>query len=303
MGHPFGHPSAKPLLERVASVFSEEEIFFRADRKIIFVCGGSPADDSKYLRAQFLSTAKNELPKFRMLLAEAAMEELGAQGEPRRVNIAEFESLISQISDCILLFPESPGSFAELGFFSAKANIRRYLFVANDYEQQSDSFINNGPLDLVARHSHFRPVYVRRDTAETDFGPVIRKLNEEARIYRTRFEKKPFNKLPWKHRLYLVLEMIRIFSVINVEGLFFVLHKTFGSVDAPKLRKLLSILKGMGYVAPLGSDPAYYKLIDDKQSFVDIDSKEIDEIRSDVLLYYVKHSPHVSKLVKECETS
>ena len=73
-------------------------------------------------------------------------------------NLVELESFIAEIADCIILFPESAGSIAELGFFSNSATLRTKLLIANNVSLQSeDSFIALGPISLVDRDSRFKP--------------------------------------------------------------------------------------------------------------------------------------------------
>lgn len=111
------HPSGTVLLDEVKTIFETKKIVQKIDRHIIFVCGGSIKDYSRSARKRFLKYAKKNLSKFRIFLAEDASKDLTNYDNPQFINIAGFESLVTAVSDCIILFPESPGSIAEVGFF------------------------------------------------------------------------------------------------------------------------------------------------------------------------------------------
>jgi hypothetical protein len=84
-----------------------------AERQLLFVCGGSAAPDSNTLRSKFLQYADAELHAFRVFLAEAAATDVMEYHQPRFLNLAEFERALANIADCILIFPESPGSLSD----------------------------------------------------------------------------------------------------------------------------------------------------------------------------------------------
>ena len=113
MTGPFGHPSSDHLFSEVRDVLSKKRIFVEVARGIVFVCGGPVKKYSRSLRYRFLQYAHQEIPHLRMFLAEDAARDLTTHNEPEFVNIADFESLVAGVADCILVFPESAGSIAE----------------------------------------------------------------------------------------------------------------------------------------------------------------------------------------------
>jgi hypothetical protein len=124
MSHPFRHPASSSLIERVARTFRSDRAYLVTDRQLLFVCGGPTGPGSETVRAKFLRFASVGLRGFQVFLAEAAARDLIAHDRPRFLNIAEFEHILASISDCILIFPESPGSFCELGYFAAEPETR-----------------------------------------------------------------------------------------------------------------------------------------------------------------------------------
>jgi hypothetical protein len=178
MSHPFLHPLSGVLLERVARLFKDDDAYLVPDRSLLFVCGGPVGPEAKSVRKQFLQYAAEALQNFRVFLAEAAARDVIEYDEPKFLNLAEFEQFISTFADCILLFAESAGSLAEVGFFSAYIGMRRKLLVVNRIGVQAvDSFINNGPLALINDDSAFKPViYVDFDQEKIDFSPIKQRL-------------------------------------------------------------------------------------------------------------------------------
>src|SRR5436305_15007714 len=111
------------LISRVAHAFSAAGAYLTVDRHLLFVCGGSVHPAHNSLRKKFLAYANAELPNFRVFLAESATRDMFDYHPPHFLNLAHFEEFIAAYSDCIVLFPESQGSLAEIGFFSAYPRI------------------------------------------------------------------------------------------------------------------------------------------------------------------------------------
>ena len=76
------------------------------------------------MRSRFVDWAKVELPNVITLLAEKAFRDTYFHDPPETLNLSTFETQIAEIADCVVIFLESVGSFAEIGFFSSK---KKYL--------------------------------------------------------------------------------------------------------------------------------------------------------------------------------
>ena len=103
-------------MKKVAQVFSTRKVFLTKKHHIVFVCGGSIQNGSTSVRSKFLTYAENNLKGLTVFVAEYAWIDLLSFSSPQFVNLSEFENLVSEISDCILIFPETDGAVAELGF-------------------------------------------------------------------------------------------------------------------------------------------------------------------------------------------
>ena len=140
-----GHPAFESLCEELRKYFSQGDGFLRYQTHLTFVCGANGAVDIEgrpSLRAAFLehlhlSATRDLVP----VLAEVAIRELAREPVESRENLGEFESMIAESVDSVLIFPEGPGSFAELGLFSAIPALALKTLVVSRGEHKNNSFI------------------------------------------------------------------------------------------------------------------------------------------------------------------
>ncbi|EAT0463957.1 UDP-3-O-(3-hydroxymyristoyl)glucosamine N-acyltransferase, partial [Salmonella enterica] len=65
-------------------------------------------------------------------------------------SLLSLEQQLAEAVDLIILIPESPGSFAELGAFSTRKELAEKMLVLRQKKYKADkSFINHGPIRLV----------------------------------------------------------------------------------------------------------------------------------------------------------
>ena len=101
-------------------------------------------------RRKFHAWATKKLRNITFLLAEDASKDLLQHANPGFINLSEFENLVADIADCIILFPETKGAIAELGLFSGSKKASRKLLIVTDKKHQSkDSFINLGHMATI----------------------------------------------------------------------------------------------------------------------------------------------------------
>ncbi len=123
------------LWEKMLRFFSRGDLFFSRDTHLCFVCGAAgrtiPPCNDLSLRALFVDYVNDRGDeKIVCVRAETAATELLREIDERGSNISLFEKTIAETVDSVLIFPESPGSFAELGFFSAHEQIAKKMLVA-----------------------------------------------------------------------------------------------------------------------------------------------------------------------------
>lgn len=281
------HPSGVTLLRELGSFFRSPGIFTSRDRRLVFLCGGPVVSGKNSFRKKFLSYARKSLPDFRFFLAEDATRDLFKESEAAFVNIAEFESLISNLADCILLIPESDGSIAELGYFTAQQATREKLFVVNEMDfQEDESFIKLGPIDIVNRYSRFRPaLHLNLRAKSPNFRPIVKQLRRFELEIRGHFEFKQYDQLPVRHRLFLLFELIYLFGRISYDAIEYTIGTVFMK-DAgltveiqQELRQLLSVLCAGQYVQRLSNGDTVLSPISKARPFLEVPRSKIDSMR------------------------
>jgi hypothetical protein len=288
------------LISRVAHVFTESGNYLTVDRHLLFVCGGSVQPTHTSLRKQFLAYANTELPNFRVFLAESATKDIFEYHPPHFLNLAQFEEFIAAYSDCIVLFPESHGSLAEIGFFAAYPRIRAKLLVVNDLLLQSvDSFINNGPLALINIDSDFRPViHLNRKRRPVDFSPIKQRLLRFPSQRRMRFTFASYNELLPVARIGVILEIARIFSPISIDGILFITEAIFGNANYEDMKHIISLTVAVEYLSRVGELSDLFVLHENsKPIFALRNPEEINRLRISVLDFYRQHFPDLYALL------
>lgn len=289
------------LLSRVAHAFTDAGAYLTVDRHLLFVCGGSVQPSRTSLRKKFLAYADIALPNFRVFLAESATKDISENQPPHFLNLAQFEAFIANYSDCIIIFPESQGSLAEIGFFSAYPRIRAKLLVANDIVMQAvDSFINNGPLALINLDSAFQPViYLNRRRRQIDFSPIKQRLLRFPSQRRTRFTFASYGELLPIARLGVILEIVSIFSPISLDDICFIINAIFGSADYDDIRHVVSLTVAVQYLLRIGELGDLFVLHPHtKPLFAFRNPEELNRIRLSVLDFYRQHSADVYTLLE-----
>ncbi|KJG06322.1 hypothetical protein UB33_10180 [Photobacterium angustum] len=117
-----------------------------AKKTTIFLCGG--AIDNKDNGRSKMATIFNEYSKYELLYPEDIFDDLLAG--PGQHSLLHLENILADCVDAIVLFPESPGSFAEIGAFSNDPRLAQKLIVlSNKIYKSNKSFINYGPYRLI----------------------------------------------------------------------------------------------------------------------------------------------------------
>jgi hypothetical protein len=289
MDDQFQHQSAIALLNEVRYAFENKPIFQKKNKPVIFLCGGPLKPRRANMRSEFLRWSGKKFPEVVTLLAEDAYTHTKIYDEPETVNLSEFEHIICTISDCILLFPESEGSFAELGFFSGRDEITKKILVANAVRFQSkDSFINLGPIRTIDRVSFLSPaVQILRKGRTFDFEPLKERLERLI----TRPKRKPFQYAPYKSldhlgKFLITLEMISIFRFVTLDSLSECIRAAFGYANQRQLKRTLSILAGAGYICIHGP---FFSMQKGKNSLLEFEDVRIEEFSARALSYYQRY--------------
>ena len=134
-------------LEQVSKIIKERIFIPRSKSKVtVFLCGGK-LTDIENARSKMANIFK-KYSRYELLYPEDLFDDLLAgQGQH---SLMKLENILADSVDSIVLFPESPGSFAELGAFSNNEQLARKMVVVGNQKFKSDkSFINYGPNRLI----------------------------------------------------------------------------------------------------------------------------------------------------------
>lgn len=284
MTPPFSNQAGEQLLASIRQVFQEKQIYHRKHRFILFVCGGALQAAESSLRKKFLDWSRENLTEFTCLLAEDALKDSFA-GEGRAfVNLAKFETIIADVADCVLIFPESPGSFAETGFF-ANSKINKKTLVVNPLDLQTvESFLNLGPIDTIGRSSFLKPTILISVRDAVDFTPIAQRLRDRVRWPESR-ERIPYQKFRYfnfKEKLLIVFEMLRMLRLADLKSLRHALTVCFGSSpQVQELKHLLRILLAARYIERQAD---YFVPVTDL-NLVEIERFEVEKVFAQVQFY------------------
>lgn len=289
---PSTHPKGRSLLSEVKEVISTKTIFGALkNRRIIFVCGGPIKPRSQSKRKKFIQFAKDNLPHFRIFLAEKAIEDFLDNNPPQHIDLTFYENLVAKIADGIVIFPESAGSIAELGFFSnAEENIYNKILIVNDVNEQGTSFINIGPVYKIEKSSIFRKT-IYLDPKSPDFTPVKNILEFKLRAKtRKSVSIGPYNELGTAEKLFFTYEIISIFGVLSFDGLVACLSEIFNfSPEKEELQFILSILVSCGDLVRAGSDQSYFIASKNSKSFVEFENYDVNKLKIKALEFLQKY--------------
>lgn len=135
-------------------------------------------------------------------------------------NLIDFERDAACLSKAIVLFPESEGSFAELGAFCMDSILAERLFVVIGAEYYSaGSFIAHGPIKKI-EHSHAAAICVvnsiKPNEITTELEAVAQDLNEVIdSIPRTA----AFSPARERDLFLLAADLVELFSALTVREL------------------------------------------------------------------------------------
>lgn len=294
------HPGGEKLYSDLEKLFISGKSFISPHQHFCFICGAGHGTQGS-IREEFLIFISKNPDKHSILpiIAEEAIDEfLNGDGSHSKPDLGEFENLIGECVDSVLIFPESAGSLAELGFFAAKDNIRNIALVVNQNKHQGNSFITLGLIPLFNAHSAYNPMLILEDNHDQGFQIVIDRLQLKGskRKYRTRFPYESFETLSNKNQMIALHELIRVFGYITEQNLFESIHKIFKKYDLIKVKRLLAILYAMKYVSR--TNDGDYWISKEAPSLLEYDDASFDNAQVSALNFYQTNDPEVWKVIE-----
>lgn len=177
---------------RIISEVIKKHIFVPVNQKkvTVFLCGADIKN--KTTARSKMASIFSKYPRYELLYPEDIFDDLLAgQG---KFSLLELENILADSVDSIVMFPESPGSFAEIGAFSNNKELANKIIVISNKKYKSDkSFINYGPYRLIKNSETGKVIHINYDhlSDPMESHKIYRKVNDYiAAIKKNRFVKK-----------------------------------------------------------------------------------------------------------------
>lgn len=297
--HPLTSDNAKSLRQRVVTFLMKFGSLIR-NSHILFVCGGSKED---CLRYQFGKYAEEFLPELRVFYPELAVDHLVPDGGPSFENLNEFEKLIGELAAAIVIFPESPGSCAELGLFSANKLLSKKILMVLDANQQGkDSFLTSGPVREIDQVSKFGEA-IQLDYEHPKFEWITKRLDQriKGRQYGKSVSQLDFSDISTEETLFLIHWFASISRLFTSESLEFLFKSVFGHSEPKNIRRIVAILLATGEFNYFADD-GMMSISADSKPFLEAKSGAADnlsELRMEIAEYYANQHPNFQSMIQE----
>jgi len=296
----FPTSAERRLADFLSPAFKKQAFRVDRSRPLTFVCGGKDEAGSLALRLQFLRHLTGSTPLILPVLSEKAFPHQLVER-----NLQLFETFLAASADCVLIFVESPGSFAETGLFAALRKIREKTFVVNTRDKsREDSFLNLGPIKLIGRKSQFDPVFldsneVTPEKAQEIIACILKTVPkyENALVFHP-MEK--FRTLHLRLQLACVHAAVTLMWAASAPLVISVLREHFKAVEGERIEGILSLLTSLAILQR--QDEIYFNPnADPFTNDILINSTEfsVDEMKAQTLGWQVENDSHVTVFLRE----
>lgn len=195
--------------------------------KFIFLCGKAYNSEKEYL-----TTNRGITEKFIQSKSDTVFivlsEKLWENSFGSDIDLLTFEEFLAEVSDDIILFVESPGSFCELGAFAYADDLfgSRLTIVIDSKRKNDDSFIIKGPTKKAQKGGAnviFAPLEGNGLLASNDLrlhiSEKIKELNSKKAISNKKYPNTEKDKVLIYTFILEILELIKILQPINKKDL------------------------------------------------------------------------------------
>ncbi len=141
----------------------------------IFLCGADifKKTTTRYKIADALTTSNHSSMYYDLIFPEDIFDELLFSSHAP--DLLSLENLLADSVDAVIMIPESPGSFTELGAFASNEKLRSKLVCVIDEKfKKTKSFINQGPLKLVKQANKSNIVYINPENIGKSLSSSIK---------------------------------------------------------------------------------------------------------------------------------
>lgn len=241
-------------------------------KRVVFVCGGPYASRGEFQSIRDVivrdGLVEQALPDVQPLLAERASEKFKTiRGF---VDLLQFERVIANVSEGVLLIIEGPGAIAELGAFAIPSEIREKLYVAVDSGlHDGSSFISAGVITYIeertGRPAHGVPGMVRRDGQAVNARGAPALIAGFKQFVESQAQRRTVSQLNEQVKYCLIFFIVLALRGSYLSQIMEALARFgYNDVKNQDLKQILSILELVGWIRErrLGDQPFWFPILD-----------------------------------------
>lgn len=149
-------------LDMIASCV-RDRVFIKSKqyKTSIFLCGADILDKSKFRQKIASRVFSRGMRRYfyDLLYPEELFEDFLYRSN--QFNLLKLEDILARSVDTVIVIPESPGSFTELGAFASNERLRKKLIcIVDEKYRKQRSFLNYGPIALVKQENKKNVIYM-----------------------------------------------------------------------------------------------------------------------------------------------
>ncbi|MBQ3426564.1 MAG: retron St85 family effector protein [Clostridia bacterium] len=256
------------MIKNLRAHFEKNKFKYISYPKFVFLCGKA------YENEEYYSTNRGTIQKYITAQNDdiffVLSEKLWDDTYNSDIDLLTFEEFLAEISDVIIIFVESAGSYSELGAFSYADKLfnKKLILVIDNKYRYSKSFIMTGPVAKAQNNGAkvvYAPLYNNGLLSSSELRSTVGKIIEKFQLKNSAINKRNINtdanKVLINSFVLELLEIIKITQPIMRSDLIELYkkiksftHFTFVKSDGEKFNKeirydyILKLLKIVGLI-------------------------------------------------------
>lgn len=244
--------------------------------RLFFLCGANRSNEVISIRRERVKNfVEDKIDNATVVIAEVFFKNFihnhRDAGLKSTLNSLDFENVLTEISEKVLIILESNSSFCELGAF-AHENLRQKLIVINDSKHQyAESFINTGPLKAISESTsagrviwyNMSPNGIHNDDSiASTFIDLEKVIGTEPDKLKGPIRIDPSERPITLHHALFIHDLIYFCNGLTYKKLVNILIALFGKKPFHNLAHIIAILTSLNLVKYIGSPAPIESLCD-----------------------------------------
>lgn len=245
------HKTFSSLIRELQKIFHSPYLKINRDVNLVFLCGEGLRGDEQRIsnRHVLVKYAEKHMQNYKFVLAEDVFRALIKDQRELLSDLLTLEEKMAYVVDCVLIILESIGAATELGAFSLHAELRKKLLLLNDNtHKDSNSFLIEGPIRLIEKHSMFG------DTIYGDLGVINSFIPEIEDRLKKIPERTSFllwtgeDVTPSKYILFVLCDLLRLIGPLSSKNIVTIMNLLIGGLTDELIYTLISIGIGVKFI-------------------------------------------------------